>query len=182
MSNYSFSNPVNCADWDVRTRERERKKETNVYLAVKHIKHPNTVLLWRYAGVKWSGEGQHDSGQAGKINTVMKTLRQAFHSSFHLLAETALRELIKEPLECVLCVFFYVNVLNTSVSKFNLSSPSFLFSSPPTEWKSKWAQVVITVMNDFVLPFCRCNMFSEGPLTLPVPLDVGRLLRPLCFW
>ncbi len=48
----------------------------------------NTVLLWRYnesSEVGRDSEGQHDSEQGGKINTVMKTLRQAFHSSFHLL-------------------------------------------------------------------------------------------------
>lgn len=36
-----------------------------------------------------------------------------------------------------------------------ICSPSF------SEWKSKWAQVVIKVMNDFALPFHQRNMFSD---------------------
>lgn len=66
---------------------------------------------------------------------------------------------------------------------FNLASPPFLFFPPPAEWKSKWAQVVITVMNDFAVPFHPCNILFLKPLSpLPVPLEVGWLLRSLCFW
>lgn len=70
------------------------------------------------------------------------------------------------------------HVVNTSVGRFNLSSPSFLFSCLPVEWKSKWAQVVITVMNDFAaLPFRPCNMFSD-PIRHPAPPFPGPPLLP----